>query len=311
MPSYTHRPYAGSADRDATIDLWLAARSVAQGDPWPSLDLLQAELDACPHGTCAVQLWEDESGHAVATAMLFDESVLLTCTKVGADNECIEIEMLDWGLTSAVRAAHNAGERPGLYVPALSNDQRMIALLERSGFREGAFHLLRMERSLHEPIDPPCGPDGFIIRRFAPACDHTAVAALHATLFVDGRKGMYEQMALREAPGYRASLDLVTQTTDGTLAGYALGMACDLENRHLARSCGWVEFIGVAAAFRRHGLGHTLTIRLLHAMNTEQFAIARLTADTDNQAARHLFEQCGFHTRHTIRWYIWEPEDTW
>ncbi len=306
MPILKHRAYRGAADRAAVLELWLAARAVDRGDLWPPLDTLQAELVACPQGTPYARLWEDHHGVLVGVAMLLDESVLVSCTRVGADDERLASAMLSWGLASAGQAASGAGECVSLFVPVCSDDRRLAALLERAGFQEDAWQTLRMERALDTPIDAPLPLPAVLIRPFVASRDLAAATALHGRLFVGGRKSVDERSALMSAPGYRPELDLVAVLADGTLVGYALAICCELERQRLGQRLCWIEFVGVDPCYRERGLGRALTLQLLQAMRAAGLDTVRLSTGAANLAARRLFECCGFQVRQRIRWYVRE-----
>lgn len=305
MATLTHRAYAGDADLAAALALWLAARATGGGDPWPSLDVVQAELAARPGGTAYAELWEDRRGLA-GMALLLDESVLAWCARPGAGDEALEAEVVAWALGAVVEAAGPCGERPTLFVPALSDDARLAALLKRAGFVEDGWRTLRMARSLRAPLAEPRAPAGLVIRPVGGAEEQAAVAALHGGLFAGGQKVPGERAALMRAPGYRPGLDLMAARSDGGPAGYAIGLCCALEGRYPARASGWVEYVGVERGQRRRGVGAALTLALLHAMRVEGLDTALLTTGAANLAARALFERCGFVTRHEIRWYVRE-----
>lgn len=308
MPTLFHRDYAGDADYNTAIALWLTTRETELGDPWPPLDTLQATLAARRFGTPYAELWEDQQGRPVGMALLLDESVLVWCTQAGADDEALEIDIISWGLESATRAVHGSGERPALFVPVPSDDEHLAFLAKRLGFQEDTWRTLRMQRSLHTPVDAPRIPHRVVIRPVADEHDTAGVATLHGELFAGGRKTVSEHRAVMQTPGYRPALDLVAELDDGTVVGYALGTCCVLERRKLAQATGWVEFVGVDHAWRGRGIGRTLTLHLLQAMQAEGLDTVWLTTGTANSAARRLFEDCGFHTRHEIRWYVRETD---
>jgi len=308
MSTLIHRDYAGDADRDAVMALWLTVREAGLGDPWPTLDTLQAALAAQPHGMRYAQLWEDHQGCPVGMAMLLDESVLVWCTKAGADDETLEADIVTWGLNRAAYAAHSSGERPTLFVPVHSDDEHLASLAERMGFREDTWRTLRMERSLHAPIAAPQLPHGVDIRPVTDARDTAGVTTLHSTLFAGGRKTVGEHMAAMHTKGYRPALDLVATLANGTVVGYGFGTCCALERQLLGQATGWIEFVGVDHAQRGGGIGRALTLQLLHALWAEGLDSVWLTTGAANTAARCLFEGCGFHTRHEIRWFVQEAD---
>lgn len=300
----TERAYAGEADREAVMELWLSARAAEAGDPWPKLDDLAAQLAAAPCGCADVQLWEERHRGLVGAAMLIDGCILVWWTHAGADDEALESQMLGWGRGRVAQGADSPGEIPSLFVPVNASDTRLTALLERAGFQEDGWRTLRMARSLQGPIVAPEVPDGLVIRAIAGASDIAAVTALHNQLFAGGRKTSDERAALMRGPEYRASLDLIAELPDGTAVGYALGSCCAIERRRLGRALGWVEFVGVAPERRGGGVGRALVRRLLGALRAEGVELALLTTGAANVAARHLFESCGFSVRHEVRWYV-------
>jgi ribosomal protein S18 acetylase RimI-like enzyme len=303
MATLTHRPYASESDAGAVLELWLASGA---GDPWPSADAVRAELNARAGGARDVELWgEGRHGGLAGAALLLDESVLVWRTRAGACDEALDAAIVAWGLERAGEAGRGSGSRPELFVPVRAEDGRLAATLERAGFREDGWRTLRMECLLPAATQPPAAPAGIAIRPVRDECDIAAATALHNALFVGDRKSAGERAALALSPCYRPGLDLVAVDSDGTVAGFAFGTCCVLE-RSRGRAVGWVEFIGVDRARRGRGLGRALTLHLLHALRAEGVERALLTTGAANAAARRLFEGCGFHTRHEIRWYVRE-----
>lgn len=307
MKALISRDYTGEADRKAAVDLWLAARAAGTGDPWPSLDALDAELAARPGGTAEARLWEDDRCRAAGVALLLDECVLVWCTRSGAEDDALEAELIAWGLERAASAARSSGERPSLFVPVRGDDERLAAWLMGAGFQEDGWRTLRMERSLHAPIAAPQAPPGICVRPAAGADEQAAASALHAALFAGGRKARDERAALMRAPGYRPELDLVAALPGGGVVGYALGTCCVLERR-LGRATGWLEYVGVERAQRGRGVGRALVLHLLTAMRAQGLDTVLLTTGAANSAARQLFAACGFRTRHEIRWFVREVD---
>jgi mycothiol synthase len=292
MPLLTQREYLGDADRDATLALWLTARAAGQGDPWPALYSLYEALSV-PE---SAQLWVDSHGELLAAALLLEASVLIWAVRPGADDEAIEAAIIGWG------RARTAGTE--LFVPVRDDDTRLIALLERIGFQQEDWRMLRMERSLLAPITPPCLPAGYQIRPLVAEQDLASVTHLHSTIFAGGGKSLAERRRLMNNPGYHPRLDLVAVSPGGDLAGYCLGMLCTLERQQLAWAPGWLELIGVARPWRGCGLGRALTLSMLEAMRAEGLISVMLSVSATNAAARSLFTRCGFRTRHSICWYF-------
>ncbi len=306
MITFHQRDYRGADELDAVLDLWCAARTVDQGDPWPPLDALRAALAARQPGTSDAQVWEDAHGDPVGAALLLDECILVACARPGAETESLAAAMLAWGLQSVARAARGRAERPCLFVPARGDDRQFIALLERSGFQADPWRTLRMRRSLRDPIAEPQLPPGMVIRPVAGAHDVAAVVALHSIVFAGGAKSLDERAALMRAPGYQPALDLIAVGSDGALAGYALGVTASMERECLGQATGWIEFVGVERSRRGRGLGRALILSLLHAMRGAGLDTALLSTGAANLAACRLFTTCGFALWHEIRWYVRE-----
>lgn len=306
MITCRQRDYRGAEDLAAVLDLWCAARAVDQGDPWPPLDALRAELAARQAGACDVRVWEDARGQPVGAALLLDECILVACARPGADTEALANEMLAWGLGSIARIACGYGERPCLFVPARSDDRQFIALLERAGFQADPWRTLRMRRSLRDPIAEPQPPPGIVIRPVAGMRDIAAIVALHDVVFTGGDKSLDDRAALMRAPGYQPALDLVAVGPEGALAGYALAVTAPLERERLGQASGWIEFVGVERSQRGRGVGRALVLRLLHAMRGAGLDLALLSTGAANLAACRLFAACGFTVWHEIRWYVRE-----
>ncbi|NCC37388.1 MAG: hypothetical protein EOM24_36055, partial [Chloroflexia bacterium] len=229
MSYHSQRNYRGNADRAAILDLWLAARTLGQGDPWPGLHMLAAAL-AEP---CGAQLWCDQHDDLVAAALLLEASVLVWAIRPGADDEAIEAALIDWGRTHV----HGGG----LFVPVCDDDLRLVQLLERSGFEEEVWQMLRMVRMVLGPLVPSNPPSGCTIRPLNPPQDLAAATALHSTIFAGDRKQISERQQLMAAPGYHPQLDLIAVSPQGELVGYCLGMHYPVATHHHPTPSGWLE----------------------------------------------------------------------
>ncbi|WP_165360787.1 GNAT family N-acetyltransferase [Candidatus Chloroploca sp. Khr17] len=292
MSYHSQRNYRGDADRAAILDLWLAARALGQGDPWPGLHVLAAALTE----PCGAQLWCDQHDELVAAALLLEGSVLVWAIRPGADDEAIEVSVLAWGQSQV--------DGGGLFVPVRDDDLRLVQLLERSGFAEEPWQMLRMVRGLLDPLTPPSLPAGCTIRPLNPPHDLAAATALHSKLFAGDRKQISERKQLMAAPGYHSQLDLIAVSPQGELVGYCLGMHYPVAAHHHPTPSGWLELIGVAAPWHGRGLGRALTLAMVEAMRAEGLSHVLLSVSADNLTARRMFEHCGFQVRHRIRWYV-------
>lgn len=292
MPYHSQRNYSGDADRAATLDLWLAARAIGQGDPWPGLHILVAAL-AEP---CCAQLWFDQHDDLLAAALLLEASVLVWAIRPGADDEAIEAALIDWA-----RSQVHGG---GLFVPVRDDDLRLVHLLEHSGFEEEPWQMLRMVRMVRDPLMPPSPPSGCTIRPLNTAQELAAATALHSAIFAGARKQISERQQLMAAPGYHPQLDLIAVSPQGELVGYCLGMHGPVAAQHHPTTPGWLELIGVAAPWHGRGVGRALTLAMLEAMRAQGQSHVLLSVNDSNPSARRVFEHCGFRVRHHIRWYV-------
>lgn len=119
--------------------------------------------------------------------------------------------------------------------------------------------------------------------------DVPAVAALDARLF--GAQA-YSVVALRQLVDLFPSL--AWAAGDDGLQGYALGAVDE-------RGEGWVLSLAVSPEARRQGVGRSLAVALLNALDARGVAATWLTVAPANAAARTLYAALGFTVGDVVR----------
>ncbi len=142
------------------------------------------------------------------------------------------------------------------------------------------------------------GPDAPGVRDFAPG-DLEEAYRLDRSCFEDGIA--YTRGQIRDFLGREGAIALAADADDGTLAAFAIG--------HVAGSRGHVVTIDVAAAYRRHGLGHRLLSEVKARMAAAGAREVRLEVDTRNTAAIRFYERMGFRAVRTLPDYYGPGRD--
>ncbi|HSJ28487.1 MAG TPA: GNAT family N-acetyltransferase [Acidimicrobiia bacterium] len=159
-------------------------------------------------------------------------------------------------------------------------NRQAARLAERNGFRgETASAVLRYEGA---------GFGGTGGTRQLQAGDRAAVAALHDRLF-PGTHSPGRLLVASEDPRLVA-------VVDGEVAGY---VAIEL---HSDRS-GYIDYLGVDAAFRRRGIARRLVMDATDRLLESGAGSVNLTVRESNAAARRLYESIGFAHERLVRPY--------
>ena len=195
--------------------------------------------------------------------------------------------VLTWGEAQARRHRTNTLVEQ-LQVVALAQDSTYITWLEAQGFVRERFTLLRMRRTLAEPLSMTDLPPGWVVQHI----DRAEQVPLRATLYRDvwGQHDVQlaEYQRMRGASDYRADLDLVVIAPDGSYVAFCL---CWFDS---VNQTGLVEPIGTIPRFRRSGCGRAVLsegLRRLRALGAREVFV---TVDADAEPARQLYETIGF-----------------
>ena len=68
---------------------------------------------------------------------------------------------------------------------------------------------------------------------------------------------------------------------------------------------GVIELVKTGAKFEGLGVATHLVMRLVNAFFDKGVNIINVTTQLENEAARHLYEKCGFSTKKSIKIYHW------
>jgi ribosomal protein S18 acetylase RimI-like enzyme len=101
-----------------------------------------------------------------------------------------------------------------------------------------------------------------------------------------------------ECPGYAPARELVIQTSDGFLLAFSV-----IWYDHLSR-VGLFEPVGTHKDFRRRGFGLAIVLYGMQKIAAAGMKFATVAHIGDNEAARGLYQACGFKPRHIAGWII-------
>jgi mycothiol synthase len=163
---------------------------------------------------------------------------------------------------------------------------------------------LRMERSLHEPIDEPAGVHGVTLRTYRRPEDNAGACAAYNDSFSDHFDHHDED--LRDwnrgiaDPSRRPDLSWLAEIDGkpGEFAGFCICGIYDDANREKGVREGWIELLGTTREWRGRGLGRSLLLHGLQSLKSAGFDTALLGVDSESSTgANLLYEKVGFRER--------------
>jgi len=307
MGTLISRPYAGQLELRQVIELVHMCRALPDHDPWPPLAEVRHYLRALGNLPSAdLQLWWHGAGALAAAGFVWDGEVLLAYIHPQEPREELLAEIVAWGITRARLLGRRNGEQPTLLVPICAGDRYAGALLERNRLVAQDWSILRMARSLADPIPIPQVPHGFAIRLAASQPDLAAATALYQEIFTAGSSVVQDRLALnRESAGVRAA-ELVAVAPNGVVAAFCMCLADLHFSAQHERHEGWIDWLGTHPAFRQRGLGRAILRAGLQQLRDTGADLALLGTASWNTAAQRLFASEGFRLLHQVRWFAWE-----
>ncbi len=180
------------------------------------------------------------------------------------------------------------------------HDSQLITHLESRGFVRSDFHMHAMERPLDDSLPEPQLPPEYCLRSVAGEHEvHQRAAAAHAAFESSKPIERYTEGYLRfmRSPVYTPELDLVAVAPGGTFAAFCL---CWLDP---VNQVGHFEPVGTHPDFRRQGLGAAVLNAGLRHMRARGMKTASVCVESDNPAAKSLYEAVGFRVIHRICTY--------
>jgi len=169
-----------------------------------------------------------------------------------------------------------------IYIPHVNQPNRLI--VEQAGFQV-VNYVFNMQVDLAEASATPVWPQGITVRPVQPGQDDRAIHQFIQTTFErPGRTPQsFEvwQNSLMRPDVFDPTLWFVA-VAEGELVGACLGMAYAEE--------GWVRQLGVAAAWRRRGLGRALLLHAFVAFKQRGFGRVGLAVEADNPKAIKFYQ---------------------
>jgi len=140
-------------------------------------------------------------------------------------------------------------------------------------------------------IDVPALPDGFSFQAANSIEDATALAEVHNASFGSSwTPQSYRQVM--ESPGYEPERELVIQAPDGTFVAFSI-----IWTDHL-NDTGLFEPVGTHKDYRRRGFGQAIMLYGMQKMAAAGMKFATVAHFGQNEAARGLYQACGFKPWH-------------
>ncbi|MCB0037284.1 MAG: GNAT family N-acetyltransferase, partial [Anaerolineales bacterium] len=127
--------------------------------------------------------------------------------------------------------------------------------------------------------------------------DAAALAAVHNGAFNPNNWTPELYRKVMESPGYEAERELVIQAPDGTYVAFTI-----IWYDHLNRT-GLFEPVGTHRDYHRRGFGRALVLYGLQQMAAAGMTFATVAHFGDNEAARGLYQACGFKPWYMINDY--------
>lgn len=303
------RPYAGGIDLQPVLELVRTCRAVEDSDPWPPIAEVRHHLRTTGNNPSAdTQLWLRRTGALAAVAIFWDGEALLSYIDPREPREEFLERTLTWGLAHARELARRHGECATLLVPLCADDHHAAALLERNQLVAQDWSILRMARSLADPIALPQAPVGFALRPAASQQELADATTLYQEIFMARSSIIQDRLALSGAANEIRAQNLIAVAPNSALAAFCLCLADTHAGGQHDCHEGWIDWIGTHPAFRQRGLARAILRAGLQQLRDLGADIALLGTASWNVNAQHLFVSEGFRLLHHVRWFAWEEE---
>jgi GNAT superfamily N-acetyltransferase len=243
-------------------------------------------------------IWEDDQG--VAAWLLvgprhksFDAQVRPDLR--GGDLEREVLEYAGERTVELMRRYEITGDC--IYADAFRGDTARAELLAALGWEPDNELPYVLNRTEINSVAVPALPEGYSFRSARGIEDAAALAEVHKASFgVDWTPELYRQVM--ESPGYAPERELVIQDPDGTFVAFTV-----IRYDHLNR-IGLFEPVGTHKDHRRRGLGRAIVMYGMQQMAAAGMELATVANFDNNQAARGLYQACGFRPWHVQDGYI-------
>lgn len=243
-------------------------------------------------------IWEDD--HGVAAWLLvnvrfkgFDAQLRPDLRGGGLEREVLE--MANDRTVGLVRQYEIECDR--IFADAFRGDTARIQLLEELGWEPDGELPYVLNRTGISSLSVPDLPDGFSFRSANGIEDAAALAEVHNAAFSPNWTPELYQYVM-ESPGYEPERELVIQAPDGSFAAFSI-----IWLDHLNRM-GLFEPVGTHKDHRRRGFGRAIMMYGMQKMAAAGMEYATVAHFGDNEAARGLYQSCGFKPWHLLDGYI-------
>jgi GNAT superfamily N-acetyltransferase len=243
-------------------------------------------------------IWDDDQG--VAAWLLVGPRHKSYDAQVRPDlrGSDFEREVLEYADERTVELMHRydiSGDC--IYGDAFRGDTARVELLAALGWEPDNELPYVLNRTRINSTDVPALPKGYSFRSASGIEDAAALAEVHKSSFgVDWTPELYRQVI--ESPGYAPERELVIQAPDGTFAAFTV-----IRYDHLNRT-GLFEPVGTHKDHRRRGFGRALMMYGMQQMAAAGMEFATVAHFGHNEAARGLYQACGFKPWHMLDGYI-------
>ena len=294
------RPYQGPHDLDAMRRILVAGRQAAGPAFYVHVGDLSWWFFYSEHDyATSTYLWEaDPGGEPVAWVLFSPWHTFDLFAHPAAVTSQQRLAMFTWaeGHLAAQLRAEGAQQISTIWIS--EHDSAAIAHLTARGFQRGdGDNLVFAARHLDDLGPAPPLPPGFQVRPVAGEHEAERRAAPQYAAFGsswDMARYVARYRRLMQSPVYDPQRDLMVIAPGGQAAAFCIYWLDDT-NR-----VGHFEPVGTHPDFRRQGLGRAVVWEGLRRMAARGMVSATVCAESDNPAARRLYESLGLRPAHEL-----------
>ena len=242
-------------------------------------------------------IWEDDRG--VAAWLLADPGHKSFDAQVrpdlrGHDLECEVLEMA-YGSTTELMRRYDI-ESDCVFADAFRGDTARVQLLTALGWEADDELPYVLNHTEINSVAVPALPDGFSFQSAHSVADAAALAEVHNASFGPiWTPALYRKVM--ESPGYEPERELVIQAPDGVFAAFTVTWYDHLNHT------GLFEPLGTHRDYRRRGFGRAIIRYGMQKMAAAGMRFATVAHFGQNEAARGLYQACGFKPYHLLDGY--------
>jgi len=238
-------------------------------------------------------IWEDTQG--VAAWLLVNPSFKCFDAQVRPDlrGHDLEREVLELAYDhTAQRMRQDNIDSEWVYADAFQGDSARSDLLKTLGWEPDNEDPYVLNCTEINSIELPALPKGFSLRSARGIEDAAALAVVHNAAFTPTNWTPKLYQYVMESPGYDPKRELVIQAPDGTFVAFAVTWYDDLNRT------GLFEPVGTHRDYRRRGFGRAIVLYGMQQMAAAGMKFATVAHFGNNEAARGLYQACGFKPWH-------------